>query len=222
VAYVPPGNLSEVVPFELQDAGLSVANAVGKPFELVAYAGEAFRQEPDYGLPLKPGATDPPAVIGLAQSETDVAGLKLYRAMDTSGISWEEATCSGYQIQRFPDENLIYVPIDQTGIFVFSEAPPESAAAPEAQFSASPTIGLAPLPVEFSDQSSNSPSSWLWDFGDGSTSTEQHAVHVYNTAGIYDVALTVSNAAGSDILTMPGYITVKARIYVPLVLRGAP
>jgi PKD repeat protein len=141
--------------------------------------------------------------------------------MDTSGTSWEEATCSGYQIQRFPDENLIYVPIDQAGIFVFSEEHPASASAPEAQFSASPTIGLVPLPVAFTDQSSNSPTGWLWDFGDGSTSTEQHPVHVYCTAGTYDVALTVSNASGSDTETVSGYITVKARIYMPVVLRDA-
>lgn len=38
--------------------------------------------------------------------------------------------------------------------------------------------------------------SWLWDFGDDSTSTEQNPWHKYESAGIYDVTLTVTSAEG--------------------------
>ena len=69
---------------------------------------------------------------------------------------------------------------------------------PVADFSASPTSGFAPLTVSFTDLSTNSPSSWSWDFGDGTTSTEPNPVHTYGNPGIYDVSLTVTNDFGSD------------------------
>lgn len=52
--------------------------------------------------------------------------------------------------------------------------------------------------VSFVDVSTNSPTAWAWDFGDGATSTEQDPIHTYTTAGDYNVCLTASNAAGSD------------------------
>ena len=53
----------------------------------------------------------------------------------------------------------------------------------------------------FSDQSTGPISSWLWDFGDGSSSTEQHPEHDYSAGGNYDVTLTVSGPWGSDSIT---------------------
>ncbi|ACL17263.1 Carbohydrate binding family 6 [Methanosphaerula palustris E1-9c] len=59
-------------------------------------------------------------------------------------------------------------------------------------------IGQAPYPVRFLDQSVGSPTAWHWDFGDGSTSTEQSPTHIYNNTGAYNVALTASNDLASD------------------------
>lgn len=56
--------------------------------------------------------------------------------------------------------------------------------------------------VEFTDNSSNSPTSWLWDFGDGNSSTQQNPTHDYATAGTYTVCLTASNSAGSNTTCM--------------------
>ena len=50
----------------------------------------------------------------------------------------------------------------------------------------------------FTDQSTNDPTSWLWDFGDGSTSTEQNPQHTFQGSGDFTVCLTATNAAGSD------------------------
>ncbi|MDD1670980.1 MAG: PKD domain-containing protein [Methanomicrobiales archaeon] len=80
---------------------------------------------------------------------------------------------------------------------------------PTARFLAFPTQGTAPLSVLFADISRGSPVSRLWDFGDGSTSTERYPVHTYMAAGKYTVKLTVTNAAGSDTLTREDYITVR-------------
>jgi PKD repeat protein len=48
----------------------------------------------------------------------------------------------------------------------------------------------------FLDGSSGGPTSWLWDFGDGNTSTVQNTIHNYATYGVYEVSLTVSNDGG--------------------------
>ena len=80
---------------------------------------------------------------------------------------------------------------------------------PTAAFSGTPTTGgPPPLLVNFTDQSAGNPTSWLWDFGDGNTSTEQNPTHTYGAAGVFDVSLTVTNPAGSNPLVQPGYITV--------------
>ena len=59
--------------------------------------------------------------------------------------------------------------------------------------------------VQFTDLT-GSASSWLWSFGDGSTSTEQNPYHVYTATGMYDVALTVTNCAGSNTAEVVNYI----------------
>ena len=51
--------------------------------------------------------------------------------------------------------------------------------------------GFGSLVVEFEDLSTGSPTSWLWDFGNGNSSTLQNPVAIYNTAGVYDVVLKV-------------------------------
>jgi len=81
---------------------------------------------------------------------------------------------------------------------------------PVAAFMADVTNGTVPLTVNFTDQSSGSPTSWLWDFGDNSTATEQNPVHIYTATGTYTVNLTVSNADGSDSKVKTGYINVAS------------
>jgi PKD repeat protein len=79
----------------------------------------------------------------------------------------------------------------------------------EADFSGTPTSGDAPLTVDFTDETTNGPTSWAWDFGDGGTSTEQNPEHVYTTPGVYTVSLTASSASSEDTETKVGYIIVR-------------
>jgi formylglycine-generating enzyme required for sulfatase activity len=79
-----------------------------------------------------------------------------------------------------------------------------------ANFTADITKGEVPLTVKFTDQSTGDPTSWQWDFGDGSTSTEHNPSHKYKNAGTYTVKLTVSNAGGNNTLTKQDYITVNS------------
>jgi PKD repeat protein len=79
-----------------------------------------------------------------------------------------------------------------------------------ADFTASPTSGAAPLDVAFTDTSTGGPTTWSWDFGDGTTSTAQSPAHTYSSEGTYSVALTVGDAAGgSSTITKTGYVTVS-------------
>ncbi|MCB9447833.1 MAG: PKD domain-containing protein [Flavobacteriales bacterium] len=54
------------------------------------------------------------------------------------------------------------------------------------------------LQVAFTDTSSETPTSWFWDFGDGNTSTQQNPTHTYATTGTYTTCLTVTNSCGTD------------------------
>jgi PKD repeat protein len=66
---------------------------------------------------------------------------------------------------------------------------------PVADFVASPVSGIEPLSVTFRDLSTSYDgiSSWLWDFGDGESSTEQNPTHVYAQDGTYSVSLLVTD-----------------------------
>ncbi len=77
-----------------------------------------------------------------------------------------------------------------------------------AGFSGSPTAGTAPLLVQFTDESTGSPVSWAWDFGDGGSASVQNPAHEYTAPGSYSVTLTVGDGTDTDTLTRTGYITV--------------
>ncbi|WFN35224.1 right-handed parallel beta-helix repeat-containing protein [Methanogenium sp. S4BF] len=95
------------------------------------------------------------------------------------------------------------------GVLVLYE-PQETMPALSAAFAADVTEGAAPLTVAFTDRSTGGPEEWFWDFGDGTTSTEQHPVHTYATTGTCTVCLTVTNADGSDTTEQVNCICVDA------------
>jgi PKD repeat protein len=79
--------------------------------------------------------------------------------------------------------------------------------APSADFSADVTTTCSGT-VAFTDLSTNAPTAWLWNFGDGNTSTEQNPVHTYTANGTYTVQLTATNATGSGVETKTSFVTV--------------
>lgn len=86
-------------------------------------------------------------------------------------------------------------------------------ALPGVNFSASATTGCFPLPVQLSDLSdpgSGTITSWQWDFGDGTISTDQHPTHTYTTAGQFNISLRVKNSNGCEqTLTRTNYISLQ-------------
>jgi len=62
--------------------------------------------------------------------------------------------------------------------------------------------------IQFTDTSTNTPTSWLWNFGDSTTSTLQNPTKTYSTTGTRTVTLTATNAGGSNAVTKTGYVVV--------------
>ena len=79
--------------------------------------------------------------------------------------------------------------------------------APIAQFTADVTTTCFGI-VHFTDQSTNIPQQWSWDFGDGGVSALQNPTHTYTSPGTYTVVLTVTNTIGIDAMTKTSYISI--------------
>ena len=82
---------------------------------------------------------------------------------------------------------------------------------PVTNFSATPLSSCnVPETINFTDLSTNAPTSWSWTFTGGTpaTSTSQNPSIVYNASGTYNVSLTATNANGSNAITKTGYISV--------------
>ncbi len=84
---------------------------------------------------------------------------------------------------------------------------------PVAKLFATPSQVCAFTPVQFTDSSNAAPvDRWLWRFGDGGTSTEQHPTHLYRDTGWFDITLIVWSNGCSDTVTMIDYVNVKPPI----------
>ena len=89
------------------------------------------------------------------------------------------------------------------------------------QFAKNVTTGIAPLSVQFTDQSTGTGlNKWNWSFGDGTwfnttVAAQKSPIHVYPAAGVYIVQLTVSNAAGSN-TTVPGQTVTVTSVGAPV------
>jgi|WetSurMetagenome_2_1015567.scaffolds.fasta_scaffold12696_2 hypothetical protein len=77
-----------------------------------------------------------------------------------------------------------------------------------AAFTASPTLIVRSEEIKFMDGSSSIRR--IWDFGDGTNSTERNPLHGYQKPGNYSITLTAWNDLGSDVLVKSNYITVLA------------
>jgi PKD repeat protein len=92
--------------------------------------------------------------------------------------------------------------IDNINILRFSNPP-------TAAFTTANTTVCAGTPVTFTDLSTASPSSWSWNFGDGTAvSTQQNPSHTFANGGVYTIRLIANNPAGSDTSEQTAYLTV--------------
>ncbi|MEL6191098.1 MAG: PKD domain-containing protein [Bacteroidota bacterium] len=95
-----------------------------------------------------------------------------------------------YQVQLIATDNNGCPDTTVQAITVFDN--------PLTQFEVSDSVGCAPFTTSFRDVSTGPVpiNAWLWDFGDGNTSTSPFPTHTYLNDGIYDVSLTVTDING--------------------------
>jgi PKD repeat protein len=81
---------------------------------------------------------------------------------------------------------------------------------PIAGVGASATSGCEPFTVQFTDESTSNVIAWEWSFpgGDPSSSNVQNPLITYQTPGVYGIMLTVTSAAGTDLIAINDLITV--------------
>jgi len=91
----------------------------------------------------------------------------------------------------------------------------KSVAPPVAGFVSTGATGSNPLSVKFVDASTNSPTSWVWSFGDGGSSIEQNPTHTYTSKGTFTVTMTATNSGGSNTVTKDAYVTVSQNTVAP-------
>ena len=75
---------------------------------------------------------------------------------------------------------------------------------------------------QFTDTSIGTITAWAWNFGDGTTSTEQNPSHTFTSSGLYNVTLTASGADGEDSITRAGLVRVASaerNVYLPLITK---
>jgi PKD repeat protein len=123
---------------------------------------------------------------------------------DTTSTKQNVSSATGIVIEANNATTLNYWHAD---ISLGAATPPP--APPAASFTATPTTGNAPLSVAFTDTSTGSPTTFAWNFGDGTTSSTRSPSHTYTAAGQYTVTLTATNAGGSS-TSAPTTIVVNA------------
>ena len=156
------------------------------------------------------------APLAVSFDDTSVAGTAEITAWNWSfgdgGTSAEQNPSHTYAAPGGYDVALTVTTAEgsstetKAGFIVVTEAP-------TADFTATPTTGLGPLEVAFSDSSTPGTSAivaWAWEFGDGATSAEQNPSHTYTVPGSYGVTLTVTTADGSDSVLKDGFVSVQA------------
>jgi PKD repeat protein len=121
--------------------------------------------------------------------EADLGGA--YQKLQPDGSLGSETT----NIALRGGEGAILLPASGTGYL---------------DFAASPTVGCAPLDVEFSVETSHTVIAYNWDFGDGGTSDEAAPTYQYGAPGSYSVSLTVITPEGQQSTTHPNFVAVCA------------
>jgi PKD repeat protein len=137
----------------------------------------------------------------------------------TPGVSTDQNPVITYNVAGSYDVTLVATNSEgnDTETKTFYITVNATPAAPEADFMADQTVVTEGSQVNFTDLSINNPTSWVWSFPGGSpgSSTDQHPVVTYNTAGTYDVTLVASNSVGNDTETKTFYITVNQGAIAP-------
>jgi gliding motility-associated-like protein len=145
---------------------------------------------------------NPPGICSGESTTITASGADLY--------IWQGIGSSN-PITVSPTETTTYYlmgTFNTTGCFSLDSITITVNPSPEVEFDGFPLEGCIPLTVQFAELSPDTDiTQWLWNFGDGGTSTQQNPSHTYTQSGDYPVTLTLTNSHGCvTVLTKPDYI----------------
>jgi PKD repeat protein len=162
-----------------------------------------------------------------ASPSSDVGGYKIYYGQTSQNYtaSVDVGNVTAYQMTGLQDGATYFFALKayNTAKSIESAYSNEASAtvstisAVSANFSANITSGNPGMVVAFTPITTGTITQWLWNFGDGGTSTAQNPTHTYNLAGSYSVSLTVTGSTGSGSATKitPNFITVTNPTALP-------
>jgi len=150
-----------------------------------------------------------------AENSENLTEIRLFIDNDLKDVT--QASQYVYEWNTEEEENGIHVikaialyedggyAMDEVRITLYSKEPPEIS------FFASKTIITEGDSVQFTDYSTNKPTEWLWDFGDGKSSMEHSPYHTYFASGAYTVTLTATNPYGSATGVKTNFVKVTGQ-----------
>lgn len=145
---------------------------------------------------------NPPGLCAGESSVLTATGADLY-LWTTVGSAQNPITVS-------PTTTTTYIVMgtNNSGCFAIDSIIVPVNPSPDVDFSGFPLSGCVPVNVQFNENSPDSNiTGWLWNFGDGTTSTQQNPDHIYSTPGDYTVSLTLTNTYGCEtILSFSDYV----------------
>ena len=109
-----------------------------------------------------------------------------------------------------------------TKLGLVNVTPPGGPGAPTAAFSQDRTAGNTPLTVNFTNLTTGNATSFLWNFGDGATSTATSPSHIYTVAGLYTVTLTATGPGGTNAASRVDAVRANTPGAVDIDFRGTP
>jgi hypothetical protein len=159
----------------------------------------------------------PPTIAAVANPTTICVGQQT--TLTGSGGStylWNPGSITGSPVNVSPSANTTYTVVgtDVNGCTNSASVSVNviTCAVPIVTFFASDTTLCVGDCINFTDQSTNNPSSWSWTFSGAATatSTSQNPTNIcYNSPGTFAVTLIATNVNGTGSLTKTGYITVN-------------
>ncbi len=167
-----------------------------RPGEAGKYVLEFYITPFDYA-----GCEGPQRAVESVLSENKIIGLS-WAVIDYDG----NAKNNGFW--NLSDEHTMYGNASFLREFRLMPLEPALQKAMEAKWSFK-VLDMSRRLVAFQDESIGKITSWRWDFGDGTSSTEQHPIHTYAQAGQYVVALYIEGPAGKSRLSKVWDVTLR-------------
>lgn len=152
------------------------------------------------------GLTSP--AIGRDGTIYFASGGNLYALNPDLGFKWKYSTGSAVGSPAIDSNGTLYMGTLDGIFYALNDI--------AADFSVSTVKGTT-LTQQFTGKSTGAPKSWKWEFGDGTTSTEQNPMHTYKKAGNYTVTLTVELQDGTTATRFKKIIINKQDITPPTV-----